>query len=155
MSRPGKGNKAPIFSARPSTGRAAAPPGPWTAASFAPPTPPPQPLGFQHNFASDHRQPRGGRGRRRGSRESWGGWGGGTWDPSRGAPLPPPDPGPAPGAPWPVHPARPGSRGAGCWALPLAPVTKHQNGLRASPRPLPAGLSVSRLASHNKSLARS
>lgn len=56
MSRPGKGNKAPIFSCSPLRPALSSQGSGRLQFRFFP-----QPLGFQHNFQSRHRQPRGGR----------------------------------------------------------------------------------------------
>lgn len=144
MSRPGKGNKAPIFCASPLPLPRPALPSPGPASCkfrFFP-----QPLSFQHNFRRRHRQPR------------RGGWDGRARAPAgpagkaRGTPRPQPPrvPGPPAGhrrpsrafAPPPPRGA-PRSPGAGRCRSPR--VTK---GLRASlprvplPRPPPSCLSA-------------
>lgn len=126
MSRPGKGNKAPIFSALPAAGGRPS----WAPdrCKFRSPRPRPRLWVFRTTLEATTPGP-----------EEAEGAAGGLRGPQPGRPR----------APW---PARPGSCGAGCGALPLAPVTKRA---ARRVRPRPARLSVSRLASHNKSLARS
>lgn len=159
MSRPGKGNKAPIFCCSPLPSPPppnSAPPGPGRAGCKFPFFP--QPLGFQHNFRRRSRQPRGGGwdGRGEGARWACGDslgrrGGGGGWDPS--PPVHPwsapagdsrpgctfcPPPGPPPATP-------PGLRALGAGRCLSPGVTK---GLRASlprvplPRPPPSCLSA-------------
>lgn len=156
MSRPGKGNKAPIFCASPlPLPRPALPspgPGQLQVSLFSPTsefsaqlseTPPP---------AEKRRVGREGQSAGRACRESPG-------DPATPAPAcPRPPRGSPPAQPRlrPPAPQRspPESRR---WALPLAQSDKRAASLPPA-RPPPAAatvLSVSRLASHNKSLARS
>lgn len=151
MSRPGKGNKAPIFSARPSTGRPPLP-GPGRLQVSLPPQPPTPPT--SRFSAQLCKRPPPAQRRERAPAGIAGEGGGGPGTPagarrclprSPARPLGPPGPPPRP-------PREPRRRVLGAAARPGDKTPERAARLA---RPLPAGLSVSRLASHNKSLARS
>lgn len=139
MSRPGKGNKAPIFSSPLTPPQPAAPraPGRLQVSLFSP-----QPLGFQHNFwrPTASRAEKGGtegRGRRRLD---------GTGEEARRG-----EPGPLVGAlltPFPVttrgegscaglHPSPLGAAEPGRWALPWTQSDKKGRAAASRLRPLP------------------
>lgn len=141
MSRPGKGNKAPILSCSRSQLPPLPGPGRLQVSLF-----PHQPLGLQHNFGRGSRRPGGGG---RDCREMRGG----APEPTRGR-APASSRHPSRGSPPWAHPAlcrlpraRRDSRGPGVTGRARSPPP-------ARPLPAAAALSVRRLASHNKSLAR-
>lgn len=140
MSRPGKGNKAPIFSSPLTPPQPAAPraPGRLQVSLSSP-----QPLGFQHNFwrPTASRAEKGGtegRGRRRldgtGEQEARSG---GAWAPSWGAPRPLPGDHEGRGELCGLHPSPLGAAEPGRWALPWTQSDKKGCAAASLLRPLP------------------